>query len=86
MKDDYAFPRVTKLGEQAPGMELRDWFAGMAMQGLIAKYGADVKTDHAAVSAICFADSMMIVRELSGDGIDTYLDILIEDEEQTDDV
>lgn len=36
MKDDYAFPRVTKLGEQAPGMELRDWFAGMALQGILA--------------------------------------------------
>ena len=32
MKDGYAFPRVTKLGEHAPGMELRDWFAGMVLQ------------------------------------------------------
>ena len=27
MKDDYVYPRGN-----APGMELRDWFAGMAMQ------------------------------------------------------
>ena len=32
MKDDYVYPRGN-----APGMELRDWFAGMAMQGLVAR-------------------------------------------------
>jgi hypothetical protein len=36
MKDDYAFPRVTQLGQMAPGMELRDWFASMALQGILA--------------------------------------------------
>lgn len=35
MKDPFAFPRVTQLGERAPGMELQDWFAGMALQGLL---------------------------------------------------
>lgn len=27
--------------EMAPGMSLRDWFAGMAMQGLLAQQAAD---------------------------------------------
>lgn len=31
MKDDYVHPRG-----QAPGMELRDWFAGMALCGMLA--------------------------------------------------
>lgn len=29
--DDYVFPRVTPLGERPPGMEIIDWFAGLAM-------------------------------------------------------
>lgn len=29
MKDDFVFPRTTS---GAPGMELRDWFAGMVLQ------------------------------------------------------
>lgn len=36
MKDEFAFPRVTQLGQQAPGMELRDWFAGIALSGMLA--------------------------------------------------
>jgi hypothetical protein len=31
MKDDYVYPRQTDLGPR-PGMELRDWFAGMVLQ------------------------------------------------------
>lgn len=38
MKDGFAFPRLTPLGQQAPGMELRDWFAGMALQGLVSRF------------------------------------------------
>lgn len=62
MKDDYAFPRVTKLGEQAPGMELRDWFAGMAMQGYFAaqenwSYPLDI-----ARVAYEYADAMLAAR------------------------
>lgn len=29
MKDDFVFPRT---GSGAPGMELRDWFAGQVLQ------------------------------------------------------
>ena len=63
MKDDYAFPRVTKLGEQAPGMELRDWFAGMALQGLLAcqdhEHWSD---DDYADMAYVYANHMMVTR------------------------
>ena len=64
MKDDYAFPRVTKLGEQAPGMELRDWFAGMALQGLIASSAHPNSTDipdatKAATWSYEYADALL---------------------------
>ena len=36
MKDNYVYPRGN-----APGMELRDWFAGMAMQGIITRMPQD---------------------------------------------
>ena len=66
MKDDYAFPRVTKLGEQAPGMELRDWFAGMALSGLVSKFwsgGRDYVSDMDYVeTAYILADEMIAVR------------------------
>lgn len=31
MKDNHVYPRQTDLGH-TPGMELRDWFAGMVLQ------------------------------------------------------
>ncbi len=31
LKDDYVYPRITGLGQPAPGMELRDWFAGQVL-------------------------------------------------------
>jgi hypothetical protein len=34
MKDIYVYPRKTDQGE-SPGMELRDWFAGQAIVGLL---------------------------------------------------
>lgn len=40
MKDDFVFPRT---GIGAPGMELRDWFAGMAIQTIITRMD---KTDY----------------------------------------
>ncbi len=35
MKDDFVFPRT---GIGAPGMELRDWFAGQALAGLVSAF------------------------------------------------
>lgn len=61
MKDGYAFPRVTQLGQQAPGMELRDWFAGMALQGLLAGrfQGSSYAAEDAAFYAFEIADAMI---------------------------
>lgn len=62
MKDNYVHPRKTDLGE-SPGMELRDWFAGMAMQGKMAGDPEYVKPLDAAITAYKYADAMMEVRE-----------------------
>ena len=51
----------------APGMTLRDWFAGMAMQGLNAHYGhtADNQAlQHRMEEALCQADAMLEIREV----------------------
>lgn len=62
MKDKYVHPR-----EQAPGIELRDWFAGMALSGLVVKHISKthknlMRSDYAAL-AYDFADEMMEERE-----------------------
>lgn len=54
MKDNYAFPHVTPMGEKAPGMELRDWFAGMAMQALVSNYEAAI--NEASIKKYTFSD------------------------------
>jgi hypothetical protein len=72
-KDNYAFPR----GE-APGMELRDWFAGMALQGFAAKYGVDVDCDNAAIGAYTLADSMLDMRHMSDEEMDEFIESKIE--------
>jgi len=68
MKDNYAFPHITSTGNNAPGMELRDWFASKAMQSLIV---ADIDSYHMSPSNICLyayevADKMMAARERKG--------------------
>lgn len=60
MKDKYVHPR-----EQAPGIELRDWFAGMAMQGLLARYGTDASIADIASSAFTVADAMETFSEMT---------------------
>lgn len=62
MKDNYAFPRVTKLGEQAPGMELRDWLAGMALAGRLADHTTDMYPRERATDAYKLADEMLAAR------------------------
>jgi hypothetical protein len=44
----------------AEGMSLRDWFAGMAMQGLLANCGAD--SEQIAKKAYEYADAMLVER------------------------
>lgn len=65
-----AFPVVGhfyngKLGGQLDhGMTLRDWFAGMAMQGMLAA-AENHNTDELAVYAFDVADAMLKAREAS---------------------
>lgn len=56
-KDEYAFPRSNM--SWAPGMELRDWFAGMALQGLLAGRDEFFDYDQAAIAAYAYADMMI---------------------------
>ena len=47
-----------------PGMSLRDWFAGMAMQGRLADGDGDVYSEQLiAETSYCMADAMMEARE-----------------------
>ena len=62
---DWAFPTHSdKMGVATPGMTLRQYFAGQALSGLLAKYGID-NQDHfmekVAKAAYDMAD-MMIAR------------------------
>lgn len=61
MKDDFAFPRVTPLGQMAPGMELRDWFAGMVAQGYLMhdNDSGDFGPEDIADAAYFMADCLM---------------------------
>ena len=55
-----AFPRIYK--EDMSGMSLRDWFAGMAMQGLMS-YDYDHDNEDVAKWAYEIADAMIAERE-----------------------
>jgi hypothetical protein len=80
MKDDYVYPRGN-----APGMELRDWFAGMIVQGTVAGLHGYSNLANMAIAAYSLADSMMDIRQLSDDEIDKFLDDKIAEKEQTND-
>ena len=68
-----AFPSVGEgFGNpsySAPGMTLRDWFAGQALQGLIASRcgpanGGSVTDSWVAENAYIVADAMLVAREV----------------------
>ena len=54
MKDKYVYPRQTGIG-MSPGMELRDWFAGMVLQSACRKNSEW----EAARLAYAYADAMI---------------------------
>lgn len=62
-KDDggSAYPVVAAngLGHVADGMTLRDWFAGMAIQGINAHLGERIQPEIAASWAYADADAML---------------------------
>ena len=48
-----------------PGMRLRDWFAGQALQGNLAYPGVDLSPESAAIMAYRYADAMLAQRRLT---------------------
>lgn len=58
MKDDHVYPRQTDLGPR-PGMELRDWVAGMVLQGKLAGDRGPFPYTQAAEDAYAYADAMI---------------------------
>ena len=60
---DWAFPtNNSKLGVVTTGMTMRQYFAGQAMTGLLAKYGIDNQEhfmDQIAIDAYDMADKML---------------------------
>lgn len=60
-----AFPRSASVYDPE-GMSLRDWFAGLAMQGLIANRGTSYWKDTPAL-AYTMADALLAERQKGGD-------------------
>ena len=59
-----AFPYVCETYVPEPGMSLRDWFAGMALQGMLADGDhAEVLNEKMAEFAYHMADAMIEQRE-----------------------
>jgi hypothetical protein len=60
---------TTGLIVEEQGMDLRDWFAGLAMQGLFAHkpWNQVYRIDHIAKEAYEIADEMMKQREVKND-------------------
>lgn len=72
-KDDggHAFPTAKQWNQMGcvadayPGMSLRDWFAGMALQGVLGAdfdFFSEEKFSYAAENAYGFADAMIAAR------------------------
>ncbi len=58
-----AFPFIDSTSPlEHPGMTLRDWFAGMAMQGICAS-GPGISNPVIAAEAYALADAMLKQRE-----------------------
>ena len=57
-----AFPAQLKEPPEFWGMDLRDWFAGLAMQGILANPQFNVHRD-VSIDAYYMADVMMEARE-----------------------
>lgn len=45
----------------APGMTLREWYAGRALQGIIAASGGEFTPDHDSRQAVRYADALLKV-------------------------
>jgi len=64
MKDIPAFPHTNHYGHKITGMNLRDYFAAKAMQGMLSENsGIRYPTDELVDFAYKVADAMMKARE-----------------------
>ncbi len=54
----------TQFIESTPGIELRDWFAGLALQGILT-HDDEGLIPEAAQDAYRYADAMLKAREVS---------------------
>jgi hypothetical protein len=63
-----AFPSVLSPNEGYLGMTLRDWFAGQALCGLLARAGEDMRFETAARESYGLADAMLKARVVLGKG------------------
>lgn len=79
MKDDFVFPRTSS---GAPGMELRDWFAGMGMQAFVSRYGTNISASEAACAAFTIADAMIEFGKMSFDEIADFAEKHFDDNKE----
>ena len=74
MSEEYAFPNISTEKDESgfpvatteqQGMTLRDWFAGMALQGWLSSFGPDDSCNkkETALFAFDMADAIMKERE-----------------------
>jgi hypothetical protein len=66
MKDKYLFPRKAYINERAEtydgpsnGITLREWYAGLAMQGMITHSGLGIDTPKQIIDVSAFVASRM---------------------------
>lgn len=63
MKAERAFPSAA-IADEFGGMTLRDWFAGMALSGILADRPAKgVSYEQAAIWSYAYADAMMAQKD-----------------------
>lgn len=60
-----AFPHDNIKWHTEKGMSLRDWYAGMAMQGLVSHYGCGTITNKELVSPSAFEIADAMIKERS---------------------
>jgi len=65
--EDRTRPTVLRCYSTQEGMSLRDWFAGMALQGLLANYEIKIECGTFAKVAYRHADQMIASRERKED-------------------
>jgi hypothetical protein len=62
-----AYPVATIDGYTQYGMSLRDWFAGMALQGMMVGAMHEMEHRSYAEQAYAYADAMLKARNTQGD-------------------